>query len=289
MAEGHTGGLKSDQGHEAQSILSSQIRDDEYILRSPLNDMEPPLKLYGVPFSQPVRAVMWLLLYKQMPFELILINPGSSGETGSRNPAYLAKNPGGTIPMIEEPDSGFVLSEAHAIMCYLSNKHEWVDVYPADPQPRALVDWYLHYHHRNVRDASIGLVAPRIRKDLNIPEATQSAAQATLTRALKAMDSGWLTNSRYLAGDRLTLADFAAYVEIGQLQPCFTNVFDFAAFPNVQRWLGDMQQIDGHDDVHVVLTELGDISVEPPPMETIRNANKNALRALKGRLAALTQ
>ena len=82
-----------------------------------------PLLLYGVPFSQPVRAVMWLMLYKRTPFEMVLINPGSKGETGSRNPAYLAKNPGGTIPTIEEPDTGFVLSEAHAIMCYLSNTH----------------------------------------------------------------------------------------------------------------------------------------------------------------------
>ena len=34
-----------------------------------------PVRLYGVPFSQPVRAVMWLMLYKQTPFELVLINP----------------------------------------------------------------------------------------------------------------------------------------------------------------------------------------------------------------------
>ena len=73
---------------------------------------------------------MWLMLYKRMPFEMVLINPGSKGETGSRNPSYLAKNPGGTIPTIEEPDTGFVLAEAHAIMCYLSNAHGWDDVYP---------------------------------------------------------------------------------------------------------------------------------------------------------------
>ena len=129
-----------------------------------------PVILYGVPFSQPVRAVMWLMLYKRTPFEMVLINPGSKGETGSRNPAYLAKNPGGTIPTIEEPDTGFVLGEAHAILCYLSNRHGWDDVYPKDHQSRARVDWYLHYHHRNVRDASLGLVAPKIRKDLDIPE-----------------------------------------------------------------------------------------------------------------------
>ena len=193
---------------------------------------DQPLKLYGVPFSQPVRAVMWLMLYKSTPFEMVLINPGSKGENGSRNPAYLAKNPGGTIPTIEDPASGYVLAEAHAILCYLCNRYGWDDVYPASPEARGQVDWYLHYHHRNVRDASLGLVAPKIRKDLNIPELMQVSAKLTLTRALEALDTGWLAKSTFIAGDALTIADFAAYAEIGQLRPEFTNVFDFEPYPN---------------------------------------------------------
>ena len=210
-------------------------------------------------------------------------------QTGSRNPSFLAKNPGGTIPTIEEPDTGFTLGEAHAIMCYLSNLHGWTDVYPADHRERARVDWYLHYHHRNLRDASVGLVAPKIRKDLNIPEAMQQSARATLGNALRALDTGWLANSKYLTGKALTLADFAAYVEIGQLKPDFTNVYDFGPYPNVRRWLDDMSEVDGHDEVHAVLTELGDISQEPPDMEKIRNANKHALGVLKEALAGLRQ
>lgn len=252
-----------------------------------MNSSTHQLTLYGVPFSQPVRAVMWLMLYKRQPFEMVLINPGSSGDNGSRNPTYLAKNPAGTIPTIEEPDTGFVLAEAHAILCYLCRKHGWEDVYPSDPQKAAKIDWYLHFHHRNVRDASTGLVAPRIRKDLDIPEATQRAAQSTLTRALEALESGWLANSQYLAGDSVTIADMAAYVEIGQLQPQFTNVYNFDAFGNVRRWLGDMAQVDGHDDVHEVLFQLGDISVQAPDMDRIRNANKRALSVLKGKLAEI--
>ena len=60
------------------------------------------LTVYGVPFSQPVRAVLWVLLYKRLPFKLVLINPGTTGKNGSRHPSFLAKNPGGTIPTIEE-------------------------------------------------------------------------------------------------------------------------------------------------------------------------------------------
>lgn len=252
-----------------------------------MSNSTQPITLYGVPFSQPVRAVMWLLLYKNTPFHMVLINPGTTGENGSRHPDFLAKNPAGTIPTIEEPDTGFSLGEAHAIMCYLCSTNGWNDVYPDDLRQRAAVDEYLHFHHRNIREASVGLVAPKIRKDLNIPETTQQMARATLTRALQALETGWLEDSPYIAGDQVTIADFAAYVEIGQLQPEFTNVYDFSEFPKVRSWMERLKALPGHDDVHVVLSELGDISVEPPSMETIKNANKSALRALKSRLAEL--
>ncbi len=243
--------------------------------------------LYGVPFSQPVRAVMWLMILKDLPFDMVLINPGSKGENGSRNPAFLAKNPAGTIPCLEEPDSGFVLGEGHAVMCYLCRKYEWTDLYPDDNRLRARVDWYLHFHHRNIREASVGLVAPKIRKDLNIAASTQTAARVTFSKALDTLETGWLADSPYLVGDRVTIADLAAYVEIGQLQAHFTNVFEFEAFPAVMAWLHNMAQIKGHDDVHVVLAALGDISVEAPAKEAIIDANKYALRRLNEVIARM--
>lgn len=132
------------------------------------------INIYGVPFSQPVRAVVWLLLQKEHPFQLVPTNPGSKGEKGSRHPSYLAKNPSGTIPCLEETDTGYALGEAHAIMAYLCQSRGWTDLYPDDPQSRGKVDWYLNFHHRNIRDASSGMVAPKIRKDLDIPDKGQS-------------------------------------------------------------------------------------------------------------------
>ena len=252
-----------------------------------MSETNNSLILYGVPLSQPVRAVMWLLLLKKMPFKMVLINPGSKGDNGSRNQGFLAKNPAGTIPCIEEPDTGFTLGEAHAILTYLSAKNGWTDVYPEELRIRAKIDWYLHYHHRNVREASLGLVAPNIRKDLNIPEAVQQSANRTLTIALKSLENGWLAESNFLVGDSMTLADIAAYAEIGQLRPQFTNLYDFSSFPKIERWLNRMEQVDCHDDVHIVLSKLGDLSKGAPTMESIINANKSALSALKARLENL--
>jgi len=248
-----------------------------------MNTSSQPPRLHGVPFSQPVRAVIWLMLHKDLAFELVPVSPGSKNDGGSRSPAYLARNPAGTIPMLEEPDTGFALGESHAILCYLANRHGWNDVYPTDPQARARVDWYLHYHHRNLREGSIGLVAPRIRKDLNFPEAVLQTAQAIFNRALRTLDTGWLAQSKYIAGDQVTLADFSAYAEIGQLQAGFLNLFDFTPYANLSRWLDAMRQVRGHDDAHLVLRELGDISGEAPSMDRIREANQRAFTLLANR------
>ena len=244
--------------------------------------------LHGVPFSQPVRAVTWLMLAQELPFEPVLVIPGSASANGSRHPSFLARNPAGTVPVYEEPDTGLVIAEAHAIMTYLCNRHGWHALYPAEPARRARVDWYLHYHHRNVREASTGLVAPRIRKDLAIAEPIQRAAQAAFTRAMVALETGWLANSRYLAGDAPTLADIAACVDIGQLLPRYTNLFDFTPYPRVLGWLQSLEAMPGYREVHVPLEVLGDISREPPPMEAIRDANLRGLQAVRQRLASLS-
>jgi len=235
------------------------------------------LNLYGVPFSQPVRSVVWLLLLKEQPFQLVPTNPGSKGNSGSRNPAYLAKNPSGTIPCLEETDTGYTLGEAHAIMAYLCQKQGWTDLYPDDLQARGRVDWYLNFHHRNIRDASSGMVAPKIRKDLDIPALLQERATRIFTAALGTLDEFPLKDGGFIAGDHLTIADLSAYGEIGQLQSQFTNLFDFAPFPNVQRWLAEMHKVRFHDEAHIVLSEIGDISRDAPSMDTIRSANINAL------------
>ena len=170
-------------------------------------------------------------------------------------------------------------------MCYLCNKYNWNDLYPSNAEARAKIDSYLHLHHRNVREASIGLVAPKVRKDLNFSEDFLASSNAIIKKAFQAIEDGWLSNSLFLAGDDYTIADISAYVEIGQLQSMFTNVFNFDDYPNIRRWLGDMKKIDCHDDIHAALYELGDISEEAPPMETIISANKKALIVIQKKLA----
>ena len=111
------------------------------------------LKIYGVPNSQPVRAVVWTCLMKELPFEFVM----TSQNRDAKQPEFLASvNPRGTIPAID--DDGTVLWESHAILIYLCEKHGWTDLWPSAPEERAKVNQYLHFHHRNTRELVVQVV-----------------------------------------------------------------------------------------------------------------------------------
>jgi glutathione S-transferase len=174
--------------------------------------MSNKLKIFGVPMSQAVRTVLWMMLYKKLSFELIITAPGSPKENGTRHPSYLEKYPNGTIPGIEDSETGYLLSESIAIMCYLCNKHKWDDLYPQDPELRGKIDHYLHYHHRSVKEASVGYFAPILRPDLGLSKDVINMSQRSFKNALKALDSQWLAKNNFIAGENVTVADFSAYV-----------------------------------------------------------------------------
>ena len=103
-------------------------------------------------------------------------------------------------------------------------------------------------------------------------------AKRLFKNALNMLENKWLAKNKFITGDLATIADIAAYVEIGQLQTQFTNLYDFEPFPNVSRWLEDMTLLKGHDDSHLVLSELGDISKTPPKIEDLMGANIKGLK-----------
>ena len=174
-------------------------------------------------------------------------NPGSksvdrAGNMGSRHPDFLAMNPQGTIPTVKD-DDGHVLWESNAILTFLAQKHGWTDLYPEDLAARSLVDQYLHWHHRNAREASLRMAAPNFRKDLVFPEGHIEQGEKMVLGAIKVLERMLSGSSKFIAGASLTLADFACYMEFGQLSPRFGNLVDFSPFPAVEAWLAEMELV----------------------------------------------
>ena len=75
------------------------------------------LKIYGIARSRAIRT-LWMAHELGIDYELIEVAPG---EGGSRKPEFLAINPNGHVPFID--DDGLVLWESLAINLHLARKH----------------------------------------------------------------------------------------------------------------------------------------------------------------------
>src|SRR6516225_2036834 len=82
----------------------------------------------GANTSVNVQKVMWAVGELELPHERIDVG-GAFGK--NKEPAYLAMNPNGLVPTLEEED-GFLLWESNAIVRYLAAKYGAGKLEPAD-------------------------------------------------------------------------------------------------------------------------------------------------------------
>ena len=76
----------------------------------------------------------------------------------------------------------------------------------------------------------------------NFSEDFLETSKSNIEKAFEAIETGWLRESQGFDRDTMTIADISAYVEIGQLQSIFTNVYNFEPYPNIRKWLKEMQK-----------------------------------------------
>ena len=244
------------------------------------------LKIYGVPNSQPVRAVVWTCLMQGLPFQFLMTSQNRAAKT----PEYLSSiNPRGTIPAID--DNGVILWESHAIMIYLCEKHDWDDLWPTDLKRRAEVSQYLHFHHRNTREIVINWSRTLWPSVFEVEDPDEDWIRRNtfpglennaevVANALKIIDS-MLARSTFIVGDRPTLADISAYEELGQNQSRYANCTDYSPFVHIRRWLDQMAQLPAHDEAHEIWHLIGDVNRVSGGMRTIADANKRAARTFQ--------
>lgn len=208
------------------------------------------LKIYGVPGSQPVRAVMWVLQMKKLEYEFVKAVPGTPADKkySSQHPAYQKLSKGrGQIPMMD--DDGLIIGESHAILTYLCQKHGWTDLYPADLRARAKVDEMLHHHHGSGARVLAPLFAVGIRPDLGITKSYMTRTEKNIKKCFDFFEQ-ILAEQSYLAADHMTLADIAAYEEVVPLLPEHVGNLDLAPYPRTQDWVKRMKAAPEHDAFH---------------------------------------
>jgi glutathione S-transferase len=187
------------------------------------------LKIYGVARSRAAR-VLWMARELGLDYEHVRVD-FATGET--RQPAHLALNPNGHIPVID--DDGFILWESMAINLYLAKKYGAGGLYPSRLEDEARAWqwslWGMTEVERPVLTAMMNrAIFPENQRDL----AAADAAEKTLTQPLRVLD-GVLGPTPYLLDERFTVADLNVASILAWARPA---QIDMSAFPKVAKWLG---------------------------------------------------
>ena len=149
------------------------------------------------------------------------------------------------------------ISESHAIMTFLSEKYGWDDAYPKNLTERSRINEYLHWHHRNTREITLGLFAPIMRPDIKFTESQIKASTKAVEKVLSFIEAKLKTRRNWLCTDSSpSIADLAAYCEIGQCQKMYCNLIDFSPYPNVRRWMSKCETIPGYESAHAMLKAM---------------------------------
>lgn len=159
------------------------------------------MKLYHLPLSGHAhRAVLFASLLGLAP-ELVEVDL-AAGE--HRTPAFLALNPFGQVPVLE--DAGVIVADSNAILVYLAKKLGRTDWLPEDPAGTAAVQRWLSVA---AGELAYGPAAARLitvfGARLN-PEEVIARAHVLLERL-----EAHLANRDWLAADHPTIADVALY------------------------------------------------------------------------------
>src|SRR5438045_4722157 len=157
------------------------------------------LKIWGRTTSINVQKVMWAVGELTLPHERVDIG-GSFGK--NREPAYLAMNPNGLVPTLEE--DGFLLWESNSIVRYLAAKYGVGTLAPADMQAQARasswMDWQLTVAAPAITPVFWGLIrTPPEKRD----HAAIEAGKVKTIAAMQMLDAQ-LAKSAFVAGDTLS-------------------------------------------------------------------------------------
>ena len=197
------------------------------------------MKLYYHPVSTTSRPIMLLAADEDIALNMQLVDL-FTGE--HKQPAYLAINPSGLVPTLEDGD--FRLTEGSTILKYLADKSD-SRAYPADIQQRARVNQIMDWFNTGLyRDLGYGMVYAQTLPDYMYSDAlVQSTclarAQQNARRWLDILDRDLLgPNKKFLCGQDITLADYlgVCYLTLGEVTP-----LKYDPWPNVTRWINTMK------------------------------------------------
>src|SRR5271170_878934 len=160
------------------------------------------IKVLGRLTSSNVQKVMWCIDELDVAHERVDIG-GPFG--GNKEPAYLAKNPNGVVPTIEE--DGFVLWESNACVRYIGAKYGAGKIWPNDLKMRADADRWMDWQQTKLGAPMTTIFWTFVRTKPEDRDLKAAATAAAKLNELYAVVDKALAGRKFLAGDQLTMGD----------------------------------------------------------------------------------
>ena len=184
-------------------------------------------KLYGIAGSRAIRS-LWAIEETGIDYEHVPVGFGEESKTAE----YLAINPNGRIPALEDGD--LILFESMAINLYLAKTYA-KSLYPADPAAEALAIQWSVWGISEIEDLQIRIAlqkffTPEAERDPSVI----AEAEAGLARPFEVLDRH-LDGRDWLLGNAFSIADLNLAGVMSLLQ--LVEV-DLSGCPNIQRWAG---------------------------------------------------
>nr|UDM84148.1 glutathione S-transferase theta 1b [Sillago sihama] len=220
------------------------------------------MELYLDQHSQPCRSVFLFAKAVGIPFEFKLIEL-SKGQQYSEEFGKLSVIR--KVPVMK--DGSFILTESVAILTYLVQKYassvadHW---YPADLHQRACVNEYLSWQHMNLRAHGSKVFLLRtmfpVIMDSEVPKEKMDAAVGDLNQSLNLLEEKFLHNKPFIIGDKISLADLVAIVEI--MQPVGTGLDVFEGRAKLTAWRARVKRELGEklfDEAHEAVMKVNSL------------------------------
>ena len=178
------------------------------------------MKFYDFPTAPSPRKVRLFIAEKGLTIPTVIVDLRARVQ---QQPEFLAKNPGGTVPVLEL-DDGTCLTESLAICHYLEQLHPKPNLLGADAKEQALVlmwnDIQIFEGYTAIQDVLRNTHVAFKGRAVGGPvsyEQIPALADRGRQRAETFFDrlEARLANSRFIASERFTYADIAGFVYLG--------------------------------------------------------------------------
>lgn len=188
------------------------------------------MRLYHSPLSPFCRKVRLTLAEKRIEVELV------EERYWERDPDFVRRSPAGKVPVLRT-DEGF-LTESTAICEWIEETNPEPRLLPRDPMGRYEVRRLVQFFDDTFNaEVTARLLGERVLKKVTGRGYPESAAVKAGSRAIKGyldMMEELLESRRWLAGDTMTLADFAAAAHFSSLD--YISDIDWNRVSNVRDW-----------------------------------------------------